>query len=769
MPQKLRNLILLLLVIVLIVSSASFGLAAADPFTSESFEDECEHSEHALNEGCCSEHDHGALSEGETGQEKIMGSYSGIQNDNCCNDTNCWFRLDHKENENITPNPAEVGETVTISGELQHYNGQNHSKAAVSLYIDGTEEDMYVTNELGWDETEAFSFNWVGNSPGTYEVDLYVFYYDGGVVGGWHQSWNSSVEVVQSNPQFELSSWSVQPDVVNPNETVTIEGDITNVGNETGDVSAELYINGNYEASNLKTLDPGQTKTFTHTHSESQVGTYDVQISAWCDTKGEVDDTWYSSFEVVEEGGPAEFVLNDWSITPDPAKIDETVTIEGEVENIGGEEGSTYIDLYVDDMDNYKDWKSVTLGSGETEWVTFTGVPETDWNIGSAGIYDVKVEPYDWPQNAWESDFEVIVEGIPQFELSDWSVIPKTVEPTYPVTIEGEITNVGNATGTVYSELYINNTYTDSESNTLDPGQTETFTHTHSESELGTYDVQISAWCDTKDEVDDTWYSSFEVVEEKQPPEFVLNSWSITPDPAGIDEIVTIEGEVENIGEEEGETWIDLYVDDMDSWVEFETVTLGPGETKWVTFTGVPETDWNIGSAGIYDVRVEPYDWPQNAWESDFEVVVEGEPYFSVNGVEATDLIEGEDLEVSATIENTGDESDTQTVEMTSGVGSDSITVTLNADESTVETFIVGTSLGDEGNYTATVASNDDSSQDTFEVLGQSHFAVYGVSANDAVEGDDLQVTATVENTGDVEDTQTVDMSSPLGNDTATI
>ncbi|MFP3872754.1 MAG: hypothetical protein ACLFVL_07755, partial [Candidatus Aenigmatarchaeota archaeon] len=211
--------------IVLIVHVFSLGISTA-AFSSDDSEDGCDHPmPEDCDCGCCGPaHKTQPKPEGEP-EEDLMG-YSGIENDNCCgDDPNCWFRFDHNENEDISPNPAEVGETVTISGEVQHYNGQAYSKACISLYIDGTEVDSHVTNELGWNETESFSFQRTEDTAGTYDVDLYVFYYDGGVVGAWHQRWSSTLEVVEADePQFELSGWSVSPSTVEPDETVTIEG-----------------------------------------------------------------------------------------------------------------------------------------------------------------------------------------------------------------------------------------------------------------------------------------------------------------------------------------------------------------------------------------------------------------------------------------------------------------------------------------------------------------------------------------------------------------
>ena len=70
---------------------------------------------------------------------------------------------------------------------------------------------------------------------------------------------------------------------------------------------------------------------------------------------------------------------------------------------------------------------------------------------------------------------------------------------------------------------------------------------------------------------------------------------------------------------------------------------------------------------------------------------------------------EGEVLSVTGTVENTGGQPDTQTIEATlSGAGSVTETVSLNASESRTETFSVPTNLIGPGTYTITVESEND-------------------------------------------------------------
>jgi hypothetical protein len=80
-------------------------------------------------------------------------------------------------------------------------------------------------------------------------------------------------------------------------------------------------------------------------------------------------------------------------------------------------------------------------------------------------------------------------------------------------------------------------------------------------------------------------------------------------------------------------------------------------------------------------------------------------------------VTEGDALDVTATIENTGDVQGTQTVDLTVGaLGTNSTQVTLAGGANTTETFTLGTTSGDNGTYTATVSSANDSASTSVTV-----------------------------------------------------
>ncbi|MFW6144732.1 MAG: InlB B-repeat-containing protein, partial [Candidatus Natronoplasma sp.] len=178
-------------------------------------------------------------------------------------------------------------------------------------------------------------------------------------------------------------------------------------------------------------------------------------------------------------------------------------------------------------------------------------------------------------------------------------------------------------------------------------------------------------------------------------PEFVLNDWSVDPGSVNPGETVMVEGEVENIGDAEGEVSVDLYIND-----DFEDSTspnpyISPGESEWISFSVSRD------AVGSYDVDVHAFnmvdgepEYPaHDSWSGSFEVVEETEYELTIGAEDGgtTDpapgtytYTEGEEVTVEAFadqgwyfVEWTGDVSST----------SKEITVTMDSDKSITAHF----------------------------------------------------------------------------------
>ena len=121
-------------------------------------------------------------------------------------------------------------------------------------------------------------------------------------------------------------------------------------------------------------------------------------------------------------------------------------------------------------------------------------------------------------------------------------------------------------------------------------------------------------------------------------------------------------------------------------------------------FIGVGITEAEYGESG--------------SGEEDGEENGEEEAYFEVEIAETNSPVnEGEDLNVDATIENTGELEGDQVITLeTNDTQRDSTSVNLNPGDQTTETLTWNTEDGDAGDYTAGVSSDDDSDDIGVEV-----------------------------------------------------
>ena len=139
----------------------------------------------------------------------------------------------------------------------------------------------------------------------------------------------------------------------------------------------------------------------------------------------------------------------------------------------------------------------------------------------------------------------------------------------------------------------------------------------------------------------------------------------------------------------------------------------------------------------------------------------DGSAEFTVTIQDTNEPVEGDTIDVTAEIENVGDAEATQTVELDAGdLGTDSTAVTLGAGETSEVTLTVGTAAGDAGDHTVTVASDANEDSAGVTVLAAADFAVTITDTNEPDAGEDIEVTFEVENVGDVEATQTLDLTT---------
>jgi len=243
------------------------------------------------------------------------------------------------------------------------------------------------------------------------------------------------------------------------------------------------------------------------------------------------------------------------------------------------------------------------------------------------------------------------------------------------------------------------------------------------------------------------------------PPTFQVSNLTPAEASAVAGETLNLSADVENVGGP-GTQAVDLSID---GYSESKNLTLASGVTQTVLFENV--------ATGALDPGEYTHAIASKNDSASGNLTVLRPANLTVDIVSSEDPVAGENLTVTATVENLGDVVTTQTVTLDAGtLGEDATNVTLGGGNTTEKTLSVPTSEGDAGSYTATVSSGNDTVNATVTVLAPPEFAVDIVSTATPVEGENLTVTAAIENLGDVATTQTITLDAgTLGEDATNV
>jgi hypothetical protein len=238
-----------------------------------------------------------------------------------------------------------------------------------------------------------------------------------------------------------------------------------------------------------------------------------------------------------------------------------------------------------------------------------------------------------------------------------------------------------------------------------------------------------------------------------QTPDFQVQSidanGSVT---AGED--VVVEYTVENTGNATGTQDVTVTAEGTQVAVD-AGVTLDAGGST----TGTFRYTTSASDTPAIDIAVAS----ENDTDTATVTVTETPPFFEVDIVGTNGPVtEGNVFLIDAQVENTGQQTGTQTVTLdVPGVGQDSTDVTLAGGQSTAVTLAVSTEAGDASETTATVTSENDTASAAVTVAEPAGFTVEITETNSPVlTGETLTVEADVENTGGAAGTQPIRLAA---------
>ncbi|MBA7481168.1 hypothetical protein ES707_16638 [subsurface metagenome] len=179
---------------------------------------------------------------------------------------------------------------------------------------------------------------------------------------------------------FSVSSLSIQPAEVEPDETVTIAVSVANTGGESGSYTVVLKIDGVKEDEERVTVAAGSSKTVSFSVTKEEAGSYTVTVDGRSGS--------FTVVTVVVAPEPAAFSVSYLSFSPLEVEPGEAVTITMLVANIGGESGSYAVVLKIDGVKEAEE--SVTIAAGESQNVSFSVTKEDpgDYTVAVDGLSD---------------------------------------------------------------------------------------------------------------------------------------------------------------------------------------------------------------------------------------------------------------------------------------------------------------------------------------------------------------------------------------------
>ncbi len=650
-----------------------------------------------------------------------------------------------------TNSPVEEGEILTVTADIENTKNETETQDVVFEVPDGTQRDSTsVTLDPGdltsvtleWDTEvgdEGEYTAWVYSEDDGDSVDVELT----GAEAYAESEGDASQEWIESHSFSDLQHTSGQgePDgyqdfttevaTVDQGSGYTLEVTAaTDSPDTTQYVSAWFDWNQDYDLDSrydVGVCEPDEDQGDYYTCTVET--TVDVPVGAepgetrfrtiqefdqWPSSPYQ-DDFFGQTVDYTADVQDVEFEDATFDVSIDdtntPVVEDEDLEVTATVENTGEEPGEQYVTLDIPDGTE-RDNRSIQLDGGDSTTQTWTWTTED----GDAGDYDA------WIHSDNDSDSTpVTVDESATFEVTITSYDEEVEEGELFEAI-ATVENTGDVAGTKDVELWVDEDQKDVEPDVeLDPGDDTSVTL---EWQTGSGDAgDYTALVGTEDDSDTREFSVLE-------GPFFDVTITDTNSPVEAGETMTFTTEVENTGGSTGtgDVVLDIDVDQDGGWTQEdveETVTLDAGQSDTITL------EWSTSSddVGFADARASAEDSDTgDSWGEDVveDVEVEESAFFDVT-IDNTNepVTETNDLNVDATVENTGGQGDTQDIELWIDSDQDGgwsledteENVELEPDESTDVTLTYTTEEGDYPEIDIEVRSDDDEDGQPVEIF----------------------------------------------------
>ena len=474
------------------------------------------------------------------------------------------------------------------------------------------------------------------------------------------------------------------PEEMVAGQTETITARITNTGDRED--SQVIGVNFGVDRERVELApDESTTVTLTIETSERDAGNNLVEVSSDDDEDGVRIDMLTPPYLVVEVVG-----------TNGPVVEGRDVEVTFEVHNTGEADGSTTLEWVAEEKGTFsrtvaedETGVSVSGESTSTQTISFETEPK------GKRVIVVNITNADEPDSV---EVQVVEELPPTFEVEIVEIGDGKEGEDLEVTVD--VTNVGHSGGT--KEVTLDLGRAGSTTVEVTAGEAETVTETvnvptvHGSAGENTLTVRTE-----DDEVSETVelaenaFFEVDLVSHNSPipQEFAFEFEVGVTNSGGVAGQGTVEAIVQEILPEDDEETEPQQIGSASANVELDS-----GASTTVDLAA------DVGTAE-FDTYEAVIDSGDQTVTQEVEVAETG--YIDVSDVTLnTPVAAGEDIEVTTTLTNVGSASTTETLSVSVGDAAEqSSEVVLDVDESTEESFTLGTAGGDAGEHTLRVAT----------------------------------------------------------------
>lgn len=462
-----------------------------------------------------------------------------------------------------TTEPVRAGDTLEVEALVEN-TGETTGTGLVSLNASGEKRDS-ATVELDPGETDDIVLSWDTTEGDAGDTIARVSTPD--------DTDTTPVTIGEAPEEAEFDVKINSATETDAGGTLAVQATVENVGDEPGTDEAVLEIGGAERDNETVGLRPGDTRTVVlrWNTAEDDAGDYVAEVITSNDT---------ATTPVTVGGPPTEPTFEvEITGTTAPVAAGDELAVEAIVENAGDTAGTGTVELSADGAS--EDSETVELDPGETRSVVLLW--DTAADEGDVGSAVLKVSTSDDT-----STTNVEVGDLPTDAKFDVSIERTTAPVQAGDTVEAEATveNVGETPGNVNVDLLAAGAVQDSETVSLDPGDSRPVALRWKTNEDDVGEFILTA--------EGPKLGGTAVVNIEEPPtdpEFKVEI-TTTTSPVKEEEALEVVATVKNVGDTAGSALVTLNIDGQTP--DTEAASLRPGNSRPVKLRWAP-TEGDVG------------------------------------------------------------------------------------------------------------------------------------------------------------------------------